>query len=112
MKLALTSMLFAAAIAVQAQVPTVAIGKQVWMTENLNVDTFRNGEAIPHVKTNEEWIKAGENKQPAWCYCDNDPANGAKYGKLYNWYAVANARGLCPAGWHVPSDDEWTQLTD
>ena len=90
----------------------VTIGKQVWMAQNLNVDTFRNGDPIPEVKTKEEWEKAGNNKQPAWCYYDNDPANGKKYGKLYNWYAVNDSSGLAPKGWHVPSDEEWTILTD
>ena len=88
----------------------VTIGKQVWMTQNLNVEQFRNGDPIPQAKTNEEWEKAGNNQQPAWCYYENDPANGAKYGKLYNWYAVNDSRGLAPKGWHVPSDAEWTQL--
>jgi uncharacterized protein (TIGR02145 family) len=82
------------------------------MTENLNVDKFRNGDPIPHVKTDEEWEKAGENRQAAWCYYNNKPANGEKYGKLYNWYAVNDPRGLAPKGWHVPSDAEWSQLTD
>ena len=82
------------------------------MTENLNVDKFRNGDPIPPAKTDDEWKIAVVNKQPAWCYYDNDNANGAKYGKLYNWYAVNDPRGLAPAGWHVPSDEEWTQLTD
>jgi uncharacterized protein (TIGR02145 family) len=91
---------------------TVSIGKQVWMTKNLNVDKFRNGDPIPQAKTATEWKAAGENKQPAWCYYDNDPANGAKYGKLYNWYAVNDSRGLAPAGYHIPSDAEWTALTD
>jgi uncharacterized protein (TIGR02145 family) len=90
----------------------VTIGKQVWMSENLNVDKFRIGDPIPEAKTIEEWKKAKENKQPAWCYYDNDPANGAKYGKLYNWYAVNDARGLAPKGWHIPTDAEWTLLTD
>ena len=90
----------------------VTIGNQVWMTKNLNVDKFRNGDPIPHAETQEEWEKAGENQQPAWCYYDNDPANGEKYGKLYNWYAVNDPRGLAPGGWHVPSDEEWTGLTD
>ena len=62
--------------------------------------------------TDEEWEKAGKNKQPAWCYYNNDPANGAKYGKLYNWYAVNDPRGLAPKGWHVPSDDDWFILRD
>lgn len=89
---------------------TITIGDQVWMTKNLNVDKFRNGDPIPEAKTDEDWIKAGENKQPAWCYYENDPANGEKYGKLYNWYAVNDPRGLAPEGWHVPSDSEWIQL--
>ncbi len=92
-------------------IPTIKIGSQVWMRENLNVDTFRNGDTIPHAKTFDEWNKAGENEQPAWCYYNNDSANGAKYGKMYNWYAVNDTRGLAPVGWHVPSDEEWTQLT-
>jgi uncharacterized protein (TIGR02145 family) len=89
----------------------ITIASQEWMTENLNVDKFRNGDPIPEAKTDEEWIKAIENKQPAWCYYDNDPANGEKYGKLYNGYAVSDSRGLAPVGWHVPSDAEWTVLT-
>jgi uncharacterized protein (TIGR02145 family) len=90
----------------------VTIGKQVWMAENLNVDKFRNGNPIPEAKTKEEWEKAGENEQPAWCYYDNDPANGAKYGKLYNWYAVNDSRGLAPNGYHIPTDAEWTILEE
>lgn len=91
---------------------SVKIGTQIWMTENLNVSTFRNGDAIPEAKTNEEWEQAGQNKQPAWCYYNNDPKNGAKYGKLYNWFAVNDSRGLAPEGWHIPTDYEWTVLTD
>ncbi|WP_163377809.1 fibrobacter succinogenes major paralogous domain-containing protein [Cyclobacterium sp. SYSU L10401] len=90
----------------------VTIGTQVWMSENLNVEKFRNGDTIPHAKTDEEWKKAGDNGEPAWCYYDNDPSNGEKYGKLYNWYAVNDPRGLAPKGWHLPSDEEWTTLTD
>ena len=89
---------------------TVTIGTQVWSTKNLDVSTFRNGDPVPQAKTNEEWKKAGDNQQPAWCYYDNDPANGVKYGKLYNWYAVNDPRGLAPQGWHIPSDAEWTAL--
>jgi uncharacterized protein (TIGR02145 family) len=88
----------------------ITIGTQVWMSKNLDVEKFRNGDPIPHAKTDEEWEKAGESKQPAWCYYDNDPANGAKYGKLYNWYAVNDRRGLAPEGWHVPSDEQWDVL--
>lgn len=88
----------------------VPIGKQVWMLENLNVDKFRNGDSIPHAKTNEEWKKAGKNKQPAWCYYDNDSKNATKYGKLYNWYAVNDFRNMAPKGWHIPSNAEWNEI--
>ena len=90
---------------------TTYIGTQVWMAKNLDISTFRNGDLIPQAKTAEEWKKAVENQQPAWCYYDNDPANGQKYGKLYNWYAVNDARGLAPQGYHIPTDAEWTTLT-
>jgi uncharacterized protein (TIGR02145 family) len=89
---------------------TVIIGSQTWMSENLDVDKFRNGDPIPEAKTDEEWEQAGKNKMPAWCYYDNDPKNGLKYGKLYNWYAVNDLRGLAPKGWHIPSDAEWQIL--
>lgn len=88
----------------------VTISNQVWMAKNLNVDKFRNGDAIPEAKSEEEWNEAGKNKQPAWCYYDNDPANGEKYGKLYNWYAVNDPRGLSPIGWHVPNEEEWVEI--
>jgi len=89
----------------------VVIGNQTWTAKNLDVSTFRNGDAIPEAKTDEEWKEVGKNKQAAWCYNLNDPKNGARYGKLYNWYAVNDARGLAPAGWHVPTDEEWTVLS-
>src|SRR5690606_1923129 len=90
----------------------VTIGKQEWMTQNLNVDKFRNGDSIPEAKTDEEWRKAGENGEPAWCYYNNNPDNGDRYGKLYNWYAVNDPRGLAPEGWKIPSDEEWSRLVD
>ena len=91
---------------------TVLIGSQTWMAENIDVDKFRNGDPIPEAKTNKEWEQAGENKQPAWCYYDNDPKNGEKYGKLYNWYAVNDPRGLAPVGYHIPSVADWTILIE
>ena len=91
---------------------SVIIGKQEWMVENLNDNHFRNGNPILEAKSEEEWIKAGKEQSPAWCYYDNEPENGEKYGKLYNWYAVNDPRGLAPEGWHIPSDDEWSQLID
>ena len=92
---------------IKPQFDSIKIGNQEWMTRNLDVDRFRNGDLIPHVESDEEWKKAGENGQPAWCYYDNDPKNGKKYGKLYNWYAVNDSRGLAPEGYHVPTDQEW-----
>ncbi len=88
----------------------ISIDGQVWSTKNLDVTTFRNGDVIPEAKTNEDWIKAAEEGKPAWCYYDNDITTGKKYGKLYNFYAVIDERGLAPAGWHVPTYDEWVTL--
>lgn len=90
----------------------VRVGKQVWMAENLNVDKFRNGDPIPHAKTDEEWETARKEGKSAWCYYDNDPAKGEKYGKLYNFYAVNDKRKLAPAGWHLPSEEDWNELID
>lgn len=91
---------------------TVAIGEQVWTTKNLNTPVFRNGDEIYHAATADEWKQAAENKQPAWCYMNHDEALQENYGKLYNWYAVSDPRGLAPEGWHIPSKAEWTQLID
>ena len=85
----------------------VTIGYQVWMTENLNVDKFQNGDLITEAKTEADWTEANENEQAAWCYYENEPANGPKYGKLYNWFAVNDPRGLAPKGWHISEDKEW-----
>ncbi len=90
---------------------TVKIGSQIWMTENLNVDRFRNGDLIPEAKTANEWVLAGKNEQPAWCYYYNDSMNGENNGKLYNWYAVNDSRGLAPIGWNIPSDEAWDVLS-
>ncbi|MDP4224165.1 MAG: FISUMP domain-containing protein [Bacteroidota bacterium] len=88
----------------------VMIGTQRWAVANLNISTFQNGDSIHEVKTNQEWVAAGEAGRPAWCYYNNDPANGKKYGKLYNWYAVNDPRGLCPAGWSIPGNADWSKL--
>jgi uncharacterized protein (TIGR02145 family) len=93
-----------------AYTQTITIGEQVWTSENLNVSKFRNGDPIPYAKSDEEWKKAAENRQPAWCYFDNESGSGKKYGKLYNWYAVNDTRGIAPAGYHIPTDTEWTTL--
>ena len=93
-------------------IDTVIIQDQVWMVENLNVVRFRNGDPIPEAKSNEEWKNAAANKQPAWCFYNNDSILGTKTGKLYNYYAIEDPRGLAPYGWHVATDIEWTMLVD
>jgi uncharacterized protein (TIGR02145 family) len=91
---------------------TLIIGNQIWAEANLNVSTFRNGDTIPEAKTNKEWVVAGESGKPAWCYYNNDPVIGKKYGKLYNWFALNDPRGLAPAGWNLPTDADWERLVN
>jgi uncharacterized protein (TIGR02145 family) len=88
---------------------SVRIGLQNWASCNLNVSTYANGDVIPYVDDPTEWSNLTTG---AWCYYNNDPANEAVYGKLYNWYAINDPRGLAPAGWKIPTDDDWTILTD
>ena len=88
---------------------TVIIGSQEWMSENLNVENYRNGDPIPQVQDDEQWKNLTTG---AWCYYENNPENGKTCCKLYNWYAVNDSRGLAPNGWHIPSDAEFTKLTD
>jgi uncharacterized protein (TIGR02145 family) len=103
--------------------PSIKIGTQVWMTENLNVTTYRDGTAIPEVQVASTWSGLATG---AWCYYDNSysafPFYGDAYGKLYNWYAAmgiynaasltnaAQRKNICPTGWHVPSNADWTTL--
>ena len=94
------------------QVETVQIGNQHWTTKNLEVVTFKNGDSIPEAQTDAEWKKAYLEGQPAWCYLYSDATNGVKYGKLYNWFAVTDQRGLAPEGFHIPSKDEWASLVE
>ena len=91
---------------------TVVIGNDEWMTENLSVKKFNNGDPIPEAKTELEWLEAGQSKSPAWCYQNNDPANGKSYGILYNYYAVSDERGLLPEGFHLATDVEWNNLVN
>ena len=91
----------------QVNYKTVKIGERTWMSENLNTDHYRNGDAIPEVEDPAQW---GNLKTGAWCYYDNKPENGKKYGKLYNWYAVNDPRGLAPEGWHIPTQAEFKTL--
>jgi uncharacterized protein (TIGR02145 family) len=89
---------------------TVMIGEQEWTAENLNVSHFRNRDSIPEIEDIKEWQKAGDKGKPAWCYYNSDSVSGKIYGKLYNWYAVSDPRGLAPDGWHIPSTSEWGSL--
>ena len=103
----LLSFLLLLSFTIKAQ--DVTIGKQTWATKNLDVESYRNGDAIPQVQDNTAWENLTTG---AWCYYQNKAANGTKYGKLYNWYAVNDPRGLAPNGYHIPTDVEWTILTD
>ncbi len=91
------------------QYQTVTIGTQVWMAENLKVTRYRNGDPVPRITDAEAWngLSSG-----ARCEYDNDSAHVAVYGRIYNWFAVGDARGLAPAGWHVATDAEWQTLVD
>ena len=111
-------------VAMQAQITsllptftTTTIGTQVWTTKNLDVATYSDGTVIPQVADPTAWAALTTG---AWCYYNNDSANGTTYGKLYNWYAVAGIhdtdlntpnKKLAPTGYHIPSDAEWTTLT-
>jgi uncharacterized protein (TIGR02145 family) len=97
--------------------PNVTIGTQIWSSTNLDVTTYRDGTPIPQVTDPAAWASLTTG---AWCYYNNNSANGTTYGKLYNWYAVSGIHDtdpstpnkiLAPQGWHVPSDAEWTTLT-
>jgi len=86
---------------------TVKIGNQCWTQSNLKVSKYRNGDNIPTGLSNSAWANTTSG---AYAIYDNKPVNDGLYGKLYNHYAVTDSRGLCPTGWHVPSDAEWTTL--
>lgn len=85
----------------------IQIGNQIWMCKNLDVDHYRNGD---HIHWGGDSIFWAAMQVGQWCYYNNDPEQGKIYGKLYNWYAVNDPRGLAPEGWHIPSDSEWTEL--
>jgi hypothetical protein len=101
-------------IVLQAQIisllpTTVLIGTQTWNRKNLNVTTYRDGTPIPEVQGATAWANLTTG---AWCHYNNDPANDAIYGKLYNWYAVNDSRGLAPAGFHVPTNTELSAVSN
>ena len=91
---------------------TIVIGNQEWMAENLKTSIYRNGEPIVTNLTDVDWQNSYITQIAAWSYYNNDSQYECPYGKLYNWYAVADQRNLCPVGWHIPTDDELTTLTN
>ena len=87
---------------------TIQIGNQVWMAENLRVTKLNDNTTMDEITNDATWSSA---TTPVWCYYDNDNSNNNPYGKLYNFYAV-NSEKLCPMGWHLPCNTEFTTLTD
>jgi uncharacterized protein (TIGR02145 family) len=85
----------------------VEIGGQCWFADNLATDQYRNGDLIPTGLDDATWSATTSG---AYAFYNNDPANDVTYGKLYNWYTTVDSRGLCPTGWHVPTDCEWMYL--
>jgi uncharacterized protein (TIGR02145 family) len=88
---------------------TIQIGNQVWMAQNLRSTTYANGDPIPNVTDNTAWTQLTTG---AWAHYQNNASYENPYGKLYNWYAVVDPRNVCPTNWHVPTDAEWTVLSD
>jgi uncharacterized protein (TIGR02145 family) len=90
---------------------TVLIGTQCWFAENLQNDNYRDGTAIPGNLNNSTWTSTTSGAQTVYDQGGaNEASNLTTYGRLYNWYAVTNGAGLCPTGWDVPTDAEWTAL--
>lgn len=89
--------------------PTIKIGNQWWMAENLKVTHYSNGDVVPSIIQGTTWSGLSTG---AYCEYNNDVNNVLTYGRLYNWYAVNDSRDLAPAGWHVASDAEWQILVD
>ena len=103
----LLSLILLLSFTIKAQ--EIKIGTQTWTTKNLDVTKYRNGDAIPQVQDKNAWANLTTG---AWCYYENKTANGTTYGKLYNWFAVNDKRGLAPKGYHIPNMDEGDKLSD
>ncbi|HRW62201.1 MAG TPA: FISUMP domain-containing protein [Bacteroidales bacterium] len=89
---------------------TIKIGNQEWMAENLKVIRFQNGDPIYQAKSEDDWYNYGSG--PVWCIYENNDEYGKKYGRIYNWAAVTDSRGLAPEGWRIPNDADWDALAD
>ena len=88
---------------------TVTIGTQIWMKENLRTSRYNNGDPIPEITDGAQWMNLSSG---AYCNYDNNASYADTYGLLYNWYVVKDARNICPAGWHIPENNEWATLID
>lgn len=88
----------------------VRIGDQLWTRDNLAVQRYSNGDPMPRAASRDAWRGGREAGEGAWAYYDNDPSHAEAYGLLYNQYAVADDRGLCPEGWHVATEEDWQAL--
>jgi uncharacterized protein (TIGR02145 family) len=88
---------------------TVSIGNQIWMASNLSTSRYRNGAYIPYILNSNQWASI---KSPALSFYNHDNGYETNYGKQYNWYAVTDTQGICPVGWHIPTNSEWTVLSD
>jgi len=91
-------------------VDSIEIGNQTWSDRNLQASFFANGDPIEEAQTAEEWQEAAAQKRPAWCYYQSDAAQDETFGKLYNWYALNDPRGLAPKGWKIPSLEDFQGL--
>jgi len=89
--------------------PTVQIGDQCWLRENLRTSSYRNGDEIPVIEEDSLWLSTSAG---AFSFYTNDPDQDTLEGVLYNHFAISDNRGLCPTGWHVPTDAEWTTLQE
>lgn len=94
----------------QVMLSSTTIGKQTWTNRNFNGTTYRNGDPIPECKTAEEWQRNHMQGIGCWCWYDNNPEMNDYYGKIYNFYAMTDAREIAPKGWHVPTKYEWEEM--
>lgn len=91
---------------------SVVIGNQEWSSNNLNTNTFRNGDEIKLVTNSNDWFDLNNKKEPACCYYNFNTSNGEKLGLLYNWFTVVDPRNISPSGWRVPSEEDFKVLID
>jgi uncharacterized protein (TIGR02145 family) len=87
--------------------PTIEIGSQTWMAKNLKTSKFADASIIPNITSDSAW---SDLNSPSWCNFQNNASMDSVYGKIYNWFAVIDDHNLCPLGWHVPTDSDWTTL--